>query len=320
MKKIVIVGGDPNSINSEIIYKCWKTLSKKIKKRIFLISNYQLISEQLKKLKYSIKLTKVKSINDGRNDDSLKVIDIKIRFKDPFKVSEKEASNFIINSLDLAHKIAIRKEVKGIINCAINKKLLKKDNIGVTEYLASKCGIKDNSETMLIGNKNLYVCPITTHIDLRNVPNHINPKKIMKKIHTIQDWYKKKMKRKPRIGILGLNPHNAELKKNSEEKKIIIPTISKIRKKGINLIGPLVADTLFINNYKNFDVIVGMYHDQVLAPFKTLFKFDAINITLGLKYSRVSPDHGTGLNIIKKNKANKISLLNCIKFIDKFGK
>ena len=77
MKKIVIVGGDPNSINSEIIYKCWKTLSKKIKKRIFLISNYQLISEQLKKLKYSIKLTKVKSINDGRNDDSLKVIDIK---------------------------------------------------------------------------------------------------------------------------------------------------------------------------------------------------------------------------------------------------
>ena len=81
------------------------------------------------------------------------------------------------------------------------------------------------------------------------------------------------------------------MKKNSEEKKIIIPAILKL-KKGIKLSGPLVSDTLFIKDFKNYDVIVGMYHDQVLTPFKTIFKFDAINITLGLKYLRVSPDHG----------------------------
>ena len=89
---------------------------------------------------------------------------------------------------------------------------------------------------------------------------------------------------------------------------------------GININGPLVSDTIFINDYKKFDVIVGMFHDQVLSPFKALFKFNAINITLGLKYLRVSPDHGVAKNIIGKNKADTTSLLQCINFINKFGK
>ena len=89
---------------------------------------------------------------------------------------------------------------------------------------------------------------------------------------------------------------------NSEEKKIIIPSIQALKRRGINLIGPLVSDTLFIEDYKKFDVIVGMYHDQVLTPFKTIFKFDAINVTLGLKYLRVSPDHGVAKKLIFKNK------------------
>ena len=80
---------------------------------------------------------------------------------------------------------------------------------------------------------------------------------------------------------MGLNPHNAELRNDSEEKKIIIPLISKLKNLGISVKGPYVADTVFINEYKNFDVLVGMYHDQVLAPFKTIFKFNAINVTLG---------------------------------------
>ena len=94
----------------------------------------------------------------------------------------------------------------------------------------------------------------------------------------------------------------------------------QIKKLGISVNGPLVADTLFINDYKQFDVIIGMYHDQVLAPFKAIFKFDAINVTLGLKYLRVSPDHGTAVNLIGKNKANINSLLKCISFINKFGR
>ena len=83
---------------------------------------------------------------------------------------------------------------------------------------------------------------------------------------------------------------------------MIIPTIKKLKKMSFNVKGPLIGDTLFMNNYKEYDVLIGMFHDQIITPFKTIYKFDAINVTLGLKYLRVSPDHGTAVNLIKKIK------------------
>lgn len=91
----------------------------------------------------------------------------------------------------------------------------------------------------------------------------------------------------------------------------------KLKNKGFNITGPLVTDTVFVNLYKKYDVLIGMYHDQVLAPFKAIFHFKAINVTLGLNYIRVSPDHGPALNLLGKNKANYISLMECIKFINR---
>ena len=173
---------------------------------------------------------------------------------------------------------------------------------------------------MLIKNDDLAVCPITTHIDIKNVSKKIKAPVIIKKIKRIDHWFRLKLKRKPKIAVLGLNPHNAELKKNSEEIKVIVPSIKKLKKTGIAVSGPFVSDTIFINNYKKFDVIVGMFHDQVLSPFKALYKFDAINLTLGLNYLRVSPDHGVAYDLIKKNKASSKSLEKCINFIEKFNK
>ncbi len=319
-KKIIIISGDPNSINSEIIYKVWKKLSKNLKRRIYLISNYDLIKKQFAKLDYKTNILKVKNFRENPKDAKLKIIDLDLKFKNPFQVSKGSASKFIINSLNFAHKIALDQEILGIINCPIDKRLLNKKNIGVTEFLASKCKVKNNSEVMLIGNKNLFVCPITTHIDLKDVSKKLNKKSIISKIKTINLWFLKIFKKKPKIAVLGLNPHNAELRKNSEEKKIIIPSILKLKKLRININGPFVADTFFMNEYKKFDAIIGMYHDQVLTPYKSLNKFNAINITLGLKYLRVSPDHGIAFNLIGKNKADITSLMNCILFVNKFGK
>ncbi len=319
MKKIILISGDPNSINSEILFKSWKKISKTLKKKIYLISNYNLIIDQSKKLNSPLKVTKVKSINDKNNDLSMKILDINLKYKNPFDVTFKEASKFVIESLNRAHNLSSEKNVLGLINCPINKNLLRKKNIGVTEILAKKCDIKNNSEVMLIKNKKFAVSPITTHIDIKNVSKTIKSQIIINKILTIHKFYLKYFKKKPKIGILGLNPHNAEMRKDSEEKKIIIPSILKLKKRGVNLTGPLVSDTLFIEDFKKYDVIVGMYHDQVLTPFKTIFKFDAINVTLGLKYLRVSPDHGVAKKLIFKNKANPKSLIECINFINKFG-
>ena len=315
--KILIISGDPNSINSEIIYKCWKNLPFSKRKNVYVITSYDLLKKQFKILEYPIKLIKVKNINQNISINKLKIINIDLKFVDPFNVPIASSSNFIKKTFDMSHQIALDRNVKGIINCPIDKKLLRKNNQGVTEYLAAKCKINDDSEVMLIKNKYLSVSPITTHIDLKNVAKKINSNLIIKKINTINKWFRKNYKKKPKIGILGLNPHNAELRKNSEECKIIIPAINLLKKRGFKVTGPLVADTIFINSYKAYDVIVGMYHDQVLAPFKTIFKFDAINITLGLKYLRLSPDHGTAKNIIKKKIADHTSLQRCIEFLYK---
>mgnify|MGYP001161446340 CR=1 FL=1 len=318
--KIILVGGDPNSINSEIIAKSWKKFNNYQKKRIFLITNYELINAQIKYLKLPLKVKKVINLDHEIKGKYLKVIDLNLNFKKPFKVSRKSSSKFVLDSLDLAHKLAQRKDVSGVINCAINKNLLNRNKIGVTEYLASKCGVKNNSEVMLIHNKKLSVCPVTTHVDIKQVSKKLNSNVIIKKINTINSWFNQKFNRKPKIGVLGLNPHNAENRKNTEEKKVIRPAIQKLKKANVNISGPLVADTIFIKDYKKFDVIIGMYHDQVLGPFKTLFKYDAINITLGLKYLRLSPDHGTAVSLIKKNKADPLSLIRCFNFINKFSK
>ena len=319
-KKIILISGDPNSINSEIIFKSWKKINKSIKKRIYLISNYDLINDQFLKLKYKIKTKKVKNINEISNGDELKIINVNLFFRNSFKVDKSSASKFVNKTLDLAHKYGLKNNVSGIINCPINKNLLQNKKVGVTEYLAHKCGIKNKSEVMLIRNKKISVSPITTHIDVKDISKQIKKEMIITKIKTINNWFKKFFKKKPKIAILGLNPHNAEFRDNSEENNEIIPAINKLKGAGIKLDGPLSSDTVFMNNYKNYNVIVGMYHDQVLTPFKTIFKFDAINITLGLKYLRISPDHGVAINLIGRKKANPKSLISCIDFINKFGK
>ncbi len=318
-EKIIVISGDPNSINSEIIFKSWKKIRNNLKQKIYFISNYNLIKKQFKKLGYHLKLSKVDGIYDNVKTNGLKIIDVDLKFKNEFNVSRDLSSKFIKNCLNLGHELGMNKDIKGIINCAISKVHLN-DNKGVTEFLAKKCNLKKNTEVMLISNSKFSVSPLTTHINISKVSKNLKKSLIINKVKTIINCYKKYFNKRPKIGVLGLNPHNSEYRKNSEELKIIIPALNNLRRKGINLKGPLVPDTVFINQYKKYDIILGMYHDQVLTPFKALFNFEAINITLGLKYLRVSPDHGVAKEIIGKNKANPKSLIKCFEFIDKFGK
>ena len=171
---------------------------------------------------------------------------------------------------------------------------------------------------MLIYNDSLSVSPITTHLPLREVSKKISTKKIVQNVITINNFYKKFLKKKIKFAVTGLNPHCESRKRNNEENKIIIPAINLLKKKKIKIEGPFSADTIFIKqNVKNYDVIIGMYHDQVLGPIKTLYEFDAINITLGLPFLRVSPDHGPNNLMLGKNTSNTKSLEKSLQFLDK---
>ena len=311
-----IVLGEPNSINSEILAKSNASKSSSI-----IIGSYELLKSQLKILKIKRKIRKVKKTEDiKKNDKVINVLDIPLKFKNPFNVSRKESLKYVKKCLLVSHSLCLQKKIKGIINCPINKKnLFKNKNQGVTEFLAKKNKVF-NSEVMVIYNKNLSVVPITTHIKLKNVSKFIKKDFLSKKLITLNKFYIKYLKKTPKIGVLGLNPHNLELKKNSEEINVIIPTI-KLLKKSMKVSGPYPSDTVFLkDNLKKFDVIVGMYHDQVLSPFKALYGFDAVNITFGLPYIRMSPDHGIAEDKIKLNVSNPQSLNRCIDMITKLIK
>ena len=170
---------------------------------------------------------------------------------------------------------------------------------------------------MLIYNKDLSVCPVTTHLPLKLVSKKITKKMIEEKILIVDNFFKKVLRIKPKIAVTGLNPHCESILKFNEDNRIILPLIKSLKNK-VNIKGPYPSDTIFLkNNRKKFDVIIGMYHDQVLGPIKTLYEYDAINITLGLPFLRVTPDHGPNIQMIGKNKSNPISLIKALSFLDK---
>ena len=319
MKNLIgIVAGEPYSINSELIAKTWKMKSEFKNSNVFVIGSYDLIKIQLKKLKIRVKLKKINSIKKQNFKKELLILDVPVKFKKPFEIKKKNKIKYVLDSIDLAIKMAKEKKILGFINCPINKKeTFGNKKFGITEFLGKKLGVL-GKEVMLIFNKELAVAPITTHIQLKKVSSNISKKKIVDKLITINKFYSNNLKIKPKIGILGLNPHNDELRKMSEENKIILPAIKLLKKNKISVYGPLSPDTAFVNfKKKGFNVLVGMYHDQVLSPFKALFKFNAINITIGIPFIRISPDHGIGSDIIGKNIANPTSLMESIKFFQK---
>ncbi len=316
-KPILIVAGEPNSIFFEIFFK---VIKKKIKSPLVLIASQELLISHMQKFKFSkkIKILDVKKIkNYSLNNKTINLINVRYNQKKLFgKISKK--SNFYINeSFLIAIKLIKQGFTNKFINGPISKKtFLKKKKLGITEYISDKFFVKNNA--MLIFNKKLSVCPITTHVPLKSVSKKINKKLIVDKVKLINNFYKEKLKLEPRIAILGLNPHCETVSSFDEDKKIITPAINYLKSKNFKVFGPFSADTIFLKqNRSKFNVILGMYHDQVLSPLKTLFEYDAINITLGLPFTRISPDHGPNEHMLGKNKSNPLSLMRAISFLDK---
>ena len=316
-KPILIVSGEPNSIFLELFFKVIN--QNVVKSPIILISSKKLLVLQMKKLgfKNNIRLlspTKLKSYK--LDNKTINLINVEYNPNKAFEKISNKSNVFIKNSFELAFKIIKNNNINKFINGPISKKyFLKKKFLGITEYISENFLIKNTC--MLIFNKKMSVCPITTHLPLKLVSKRITKKNILDKVSLINNFYEKNFKYKPHIGILGLNPHCESIHAFNEDEKIIKPSIKYLRKK-YNVSGPYPADTIFLkNNRKNFDVIVGMYHDQVLTPIKTLYEYDAINITLGLPFIRISPDHGPNEAMLGKNLSNPLSLLRAIKFLDK---
>jgi len=319
-RPIIIILGEPNSISSEIFLKSLNYI-KKTKLNFIIIGNYSLLEKQANYLDFKINVKfKLSEINSLENV-KFNFINVDYKQSKPFNLKTNNSDTFVKKCFENAIILLKKKLATGLINLPINKsKFTKNKYKGITEYIADKTNNR-NKENMLLFNENFSVLPLTTHIPLKKVYKEISYKKIEKACKNINNFYLKTIKRKKfKIGILGLNPHNGENGYiGNEEKKIIIPAINKLKKK-YPIIGPLSPDTSFLQREKlQIDVLIGHYHDQILTTFKTKFDFNAINITIGLPFIRISPDHGIGTGIIGKGIANPKSFKKAIKFFSKYN-
>ena len=316
---IIIVSGEPNSIFLEIFFKSIKTYQ--YKSPLIIIASKKLVQQQMKELGFKFDINTIdKNFYkfDKLDNKKINLIDIEYKFNNCFEKISSKSNDYIKKSFEVALNIIHQNKLLKFINGPISKKhFLQGKMLGITEYLEKKTKTSNNV-AMLIFNKNLSVSPLTTHLPLKNVHKKISKQKIYTQVKLINNFYKKKFNKLPRIAITGLNPHCESNFQNSEEDRIIIPAIKKLRLKNTKIDGPFPADTIFTKSLsKKYDVIIGMYHDQVLSPMKALFNFDAINITLGLPFIRISPDHGPNYSMLGKNLSDPKSLIQALKFLDK---
>ncbi len=303
---ILIVPGERKSIFFEIFFKSLKL--KSISSPLVLICDKKNLDKEKKKYRFNKYIEEIKLDQISHKKFYKKKIYL-------INIKYLSSKYYVQECFRVAFKIIKKGYAYKLINGPINKtKTLNKKYLGVTEFVAKN--FKQDKFAMLIYNKNLSVCPVTTHLPLNLVAKKITKKTIKEKIIIINDFYKKILGFKPKIAVLGLNPHCESILKFNEDEEIIGPVVRFFKNK-INIKGPFSADTIFQkNNRKKFDIIVGMYHDQVLTPIKTIFEYDAINITIGLPFLRVTPDHGPNEKMIGKNISNPMSLIRSLEFLD----
>ena len=316
-KPIILVAAEPNSVFLEIFFKALRHES--YKSPLVLICCKKILTNQMKKNKFKkkINILELNKLNKYKLDNNgINLIDIECcKFNNNFNINL--TNRYLTNSFEIALKLIKNKFSNKLINGPINKKsFLNRKFLGITEYISAK--YKTKKTGMLIYNKNLSVCPLTTHLPIKMVSKNVTKKLIKEKIDLIDKFFKKNFRFNPKIAVTGMNPHCESILKFNEDEKIISSVIKSLIKKKVNVKGPYPADTIFLKDNRNkFDVILGMYHDQVLAPIKTLFEYDAINITMGLPFLRVTPDHGPNEKMFGQNRSNPLSLIQALKFLDK---
>jgi 4-hydroxythreonine-4-phosphate dehydrogenase len=227
----------------------------------------------------------------------------------------------IQQSIERAVELALAGEASAVVTNPISKAVLTRAGFafpGHTEFLAHLAG-GDQGAVMMLASEDLKVVPVTIHLPLKEVPRALSRSLILATLTTTaRDLARYFGLPRPRIVVTGLNPHAGEDGTMGEEEiEVIIPAIEAARAQGLDVAGPYPADTLFhAGARKGYDVVVAMYHDQALIPFKTLAFEHGVNVTLGLPFVRTSPDHGTAFPLAGTGKASPRSLIEALRLAD----
>ena len=312
---LIITPGEPAGIGAEISLKAWQAGMK----NICLMGNPDHIIQTAQSLGIMADFYEISRPSLYDYDTSALAV-IPISWKEMPIAGHPDPVNapIVIDAIRQAVLWSQSGAAAGVVTNPIQKSCLYKAGFsfpGHTEYLSSLATTMPGGPLMMLACNKLRVVPATVHIPLHEVPNSITTSLIIEKCTLMHYCLRTNFGiQDPRIAICGLNPHAGEDgRMGQEDGRVIAPAVHQLVSSGINATGPLPADTLFHTKAREtYDAVLGMYHDQVLIPLKTIDFFGGVNITLGLDFVRTSPDHGTGLDIAGSGVARADSLIAAI--------
>ena len=318
MNKFVFTCGDINGIGPEICIKALNKICNPQKNKIYFVCPSNIFHAIANKIKTNFRFEFATKTPDTSSDSSVvSILDFgkpKMTLGRPTLTSGKTSFKAIKNAFEIVQS----NRADAMITAPISKAAFELAGInfpGHTELLAELANTKEYVMTFISEEMNCALPNI--HVPIKNIPKLITKKRVKSNVKIVHQTLVNDFKvKKPKIALLGLNPHAGENGRiGNEEKKIITPAINELRDLGIK--GPYVPDAFFANKlYKNFDMVIGMYHDQVLIPFKMLNFNLGVNYTAGLPIVRTSPDHGTAFDIAGKNIADYSSIIEAFKVAD----
>ena len=314
MTKIAVSSGDPAGIGPDICIKAFGN-KKILSYKPIVFGNIDLFVERAKQINQEINIREYKGEEeDSISNDFMWMVDKPIGVDISSSKPNPKSAEYIINIFEESVNKTISKEFDAIVTCPINKEIINEGGIpftGHTEELA-KLG-KTNKVVMMLANQKIKVALASTHIPLNEVSDFINKghiEEVVEIIHTsLRDYWNAN---DPIIKVLGINPHAGDGGYiGKEEKEVISPALQNLKEKGIHTIGPISADTAFIekDGTKKADAFLAMFHDQGLPVIKTMGFGETVNITLGLPFIRTSVDHGTAYDKAGLGSADESSLI-----------
>jgi 4-hydroxythreonine-4-phosphate dehydrogenase len=328
-KPLALTMGDPAGIGPDITLQAWCERDAAGLPAFIVLGDPDIFSCRARDLGLEVVIEEVGDL-DAANacfKDALPIYPLRLpREVEPGK-PESVSASVIIEAIDMGVELAQTGKASALVTNPINKKLLFEAGFshpGHTEYLAELC--RENGKiprpVMLLTSGKLRVVPVTVHIPLKDVPAALTEDLIIETVEiTARDLRNIFQIPSPRIGITGLNPHAGEDGTlGLEEIETISPAIEKLKKRGLDVIGPMPADAVFQDRLRGtFDVLIAMYHDQALIPVKTLSFDSTVNMTLGLPIIRTSPDHGTAYELAGTGKANPGSLVESLRLAERLS-
>ncbi len=315
--RVGVTHGDFNGISYEIMIKAFMDnrlyeLFTPVIYGLPRVMGFHKKSLRLQDLNYHIISNSARITDRKLNVLSLSDEEIKIEFGK----SSTLAGEYAFKALEAAVKDLKDNNIDVLVTAPINKANIHSDDFpfqGHTEYLTQRFGVQDT--LMLMVSDRLKVGTVTNHLPVKEVAENITEERILSKLYILGDSLKKDfLIEKPKIAVLGLNPHAGDHGLiGNEDETIIQAAVIKAKKQGLLTFGPFPADGFFgSGNYTKFDAVLAMYHDQGLIPFKLLSEDGGVNFTAGLPVIRTSPDHGTAYDIAGKNEASPVSMRQAV--------